>query len=155
MLFHWFYFATAGAIHQAYVAQPSMGVSSLLLVSCICWMAFWAHFSPWPLYLWDGERLGCLAEALAFLLVQSRPFDLLVFPFWSISGPRPKRKTFCFQVVWATEFLSPWHVLSRLFPGGFQPFPLYSCFCFVVFFWCVCLVGYWAPENGKAKCTIK
>ena len=35
-------------------------------------------------------------------VVQSRPFDLLVFPFWSIFRG-PKRLTFYLQVLWASE----------------------------------------------------
>ena len=36
-------------------------------------------------------------------LAQSRPFDLLVFPFWFIFSKGPKRLTFYFQVLWASE----------------------------------------------------
>ena len=36
-------------------------------------------------------------------LAQSRPFDLLVFPCWSIFSKGPNRLTFYFQVFWASE----------------------------------------------------
>ena len=36
-------------------------------------------------------------------LAQSQPFDLLVSPFWSIFSHGPKRLTFYFWVLWATE----------------------------------------------------
>ena len=39
-----------------------------------------------------------------YSVVQSRPFDLLVFPCWSIFSRGPKRLTFYKQVLWATEF---------------------------------------------------
>ena len=45
------------------------------------------------------EKLGELLHSVA----QSRPFDLLVFRFWSIFGHAPKRLTFYSQVLWATE----------------------------------------------------
>ena len=37
-------------------------------------------------------------------VAQSRPFNLLVFHFWSIFSKGPKRLTFCFWVLWANEF---------------------------------------------------
>ena len=40
-------------------------------------------------------------------LAQSRPFDPLVFPFWSIFSKGPKRLTFYFQVLWASEKHNP------------------------------------------------
>ena len=38
-------------------------------------------------------------------IAQSRPFDLLVFPFWSSFSHGPKRLTFYFWVLWASESL--------------------------------------------------
>ena len=38
---------------------------------------------------------------------QSRPFNLLVFSFWSIFSHGPKRLTFYFQVLWAIETKAP------------------------------------------------
>ena len=36
-------------------------------------------------------------------VAQSRPFDLLVFPFWSSLSHGPKRLAFYFWVLWASE----------------------------------------------------
>ena len=36
-------------------------------------------------------------------VAQSRPFDLLVFPFWTIFRGAAKRLTFYFWVLWASE----------------------------------------------------
>ena len=47
-------------------------------------------------------------------VVQSRPFDLLVFPSWSTFSRGPKRLTFYKQVLWATE-----HTPSPLLPSCF------------------------------------
>ena len=44
--------------------------------------------------------------AVFFSVVQRRPFDLLVFPFWSTFSRGLKRLTFYFQVLWASEFWS-------------------------------------------------
>ena len=38
----------------------------------------------------------------SYSVAQSRPFNLLVFSFWSIFSHGPKRLTFYFQVLWAT-----------------------------------------------------
>ena len=38
-------------------------------------------------------------------VVQRRPFELLVFPFWSTFSRGLKRLTFYFQVLWASELL--------------------------------------------------
>ena len=40
-------------------------------------------------------------------VVQRRPFDLLVSLFWSTLSRGPKRLTFYFQVLWASESLEP------------------------------------------------
>ena len=42
-------------------------------------------------------------------VAQSRPFDLLVFPFWSSLSHGPKRLAFYFWVLWASEFLEASH----------------------------------------------
>ena len=74
-----------------------------------------------------------------YSVVQSRPFDLLVFPFWSIFSHGPKRLTFQLQVLWATEsnlepaqepfFAGTWS--SRSFAGstvdGRNPFRTTYC----------------------------
>ena len=39
-------------------------------------------------------------------VVQNRPFDLLVFLFWSVFSGGPKRLTFYVQVLWASEKMS-------------------------------------------------
>ena len=41
-----------------------------------------------------------------YSLAQSRPFDLLVFPCWSIFSTGPKRLTFYFQVFWESECIN-------------------------------------------------
>ena len=46
---------------------------------------------------------GC--SSLNLSVAQSRPFDLLVFPFWSSFSHGPKRLTFYFWVLWASEIL--------------------------------------------------
>ena len=43
-------------------------------------------------------------------LAQSQPFDLLVSPFWSIFSHGPKRLTFYFWVLWATETKTDAHI---------------------------------------------
>ena len=48
-----------------------------------------------------GRRL--VSHTKTYSVVQSRPFDLLVFPVWSIFSRGPKRLTFYSQVLWATE----------------------------------------------------
>ena len=59
-----------------------------------------------------GELLQCAGPGPTFAptrwlfsVVESRPFDLLVFPFWSIFSRGPKRLTFYLQVLWASECL--------------------------------------------------
>ena len=48
-----------------------------------------------------------LCEGLSFMksVAQSRPFDLLVSPFWSSFSHCPKRSTFYFWVLWASELI--------------------------------------------------
>ena len=54
---------------------------------------------------WSLGVLGCFLSTCLVItsVVQSRPFDLLVFQFWSICSHGPKRITFWFQALWATE----------------------------------------------------
>ena len=67
----------------------------------LCWLGgfFWG-VEPQAKGKW--ETTWTLNHLLT-VVAQSRPFDLLVFPFWSSFGHGPKRLTFCFQVLWATE----------------------------------------------------
>ena len=51
-------------------------------------------------------------------LAQSRPFDLLVFQFWSIFSKGPKRLTFYFLVFWASEFFEPFEQRLRFTAGS-------------------------------------
>ena len=52
-----------------------------------------------------GDSLCPKSGSISNSVVQSRPFDLLVFPFWGILSKGPKRLTFCFQALWATEVM--------------------------------------------------
>ena len=60
-------------------------------------------------------RLVCVTNSFTQSSVaQSRPFDLLVFLFWSIFSGAAKRLTFYFWVLWASEKRS----IDRPFPPG-------------------------------------
>ena len=59
---------------------------------------------------WDGF-LFLHFPCLFFSVAQSRPFNLLVFPFWSSFSHGPKRLTFYFWVLWASEFCFRWFPL--------------------------------------------
>ena len=49
-------------------------------------------------------KAGSLSKGWSSHLPKAnRPFDLLVFPFWSIFSEGPKRLTLYFQVFWASE----------------------------------------------------
>ena len=50
-------------------------------------------------------------------VAQSRPFNLLVFSCLSIISHGPKRLTFCFQVLWATELRVEPCVARQTLPG--------------------------------------
>ena len=57
-------------------------------------------------------------------VAQSRPFNLLIFQFWSIFSHGSKRLTFYFQVFWASEQRH-----ARSFPGTWiEAFPLMALF---------------------------
>ena len=47
-------------------------------------------------------------------VAQSRPFDLLALPCWTIFSGGTKRLTFCFQLLWASEIV----VVVLSFWGG-------------------------------------
>ena len=75
----------------------------------------------------DGHVDTYLAPFLSsHSVVRRRPFDLLVFPFWSTFSGGPKRLTFYFQVLWASEHKDEYRrppQLGRIFPNAsnFQP----------------------------------
>ena len=59
-------------------------------------LAAGADFVFWRgmFFFGDGFKGKLIGSVWYVLVVQSRPFDLLVFPFWSIFSHAPKRLTF-------------------------------------------------------------
>ena len=55
---------------------------------------------------WKKENYTTIWSFLAHMPKANRPFDLLVFLFWSIFSQGARRVNFCFQVLWATDLLN-------------------------------------------------
>ena len=63
----------------------------------------WKFRGPEKGFQWPEERGARHARVNPNSVAQSRPFNLLVFQFWSIFSHGPKRLTFYFWVLWANE----------------------------------------------------
>ena len=93
----------------------------------------------------------------AHLPKANRPFDLLVFPFWSIFSKGPKRLTFYFQVLWASEFKVPfwgYPIFDQplLAPKGSNPAELLAVLKTPSSSWA--LVTFWLLGPGEWHCCL-
>ena len=87
MILIWLWVKTNGTI-------LGVGAPPILVYLSGDWDVHWGYdlgFDPWP-YM-DTAPIG-LRNSNPLAVLQSRPFDLLVFPFWSIFRHGPKRLTF-------------------------------------------------------------
>ena len=85
---------------------------------------------------WKADTWGFIPWLLLgniFSVAQSRPFDLLIFPFLSSFSHGPKRLPFYSWVLWASEFYIfaycgleveiPFHLTARIFDYFCSPNP--------------------------------